>query len=93
MEVVNSCEDCKSKCCASGPGPYKPLRFEDWYETSISSEGYNTKCENFLTTSGRCMVWGTAQLPIACLLYVCGNKKLSKKKLQIMTDVRKEFQV
>lgn len=80
--MIKSCQECKTKCCKNGPGPYKPLPFNEWFDKAVTYNGYNTKCENFNEESGNCDVWSTPQLPLACIVYVCGMREYSKEELE-----------
>ena len=84
--LVSSCSDCKTKCCKFGPGPYKRLPPHEFLENYGSIDGYNTRC-NKLTNSGKCKLWGTPVLPIECRIFVCQNKKFTKKELKSISDI------
>ena len=81
--MIKSCTDCKTKCCKTGPGPYKIRKVDTYLDNFGTPENYNTKCEHF-TRSGKCRVWGTRDLPLECRTYVCTNRQYSKKEMDVI---------
>lgn len=83
--MISSCKDCKSKCCRTGPGPWKPVPAYDYLDSFGNPEAYNTKCENF--KGGKCSVWKTKDFPTECLTYVCQSRKFTKEELARINSV------
>jgi len=85
--VINSCSDCTTKCCRSGPGPYKVVSSSDWLShKQKGSERYNTKCEHF--DGDKCMVWDRA--PFVCKVFVCGQRTYTEQELDEIDRLIKE---
>lgn len=80
--MISSCKDCTTKCCRSGPGPYKKVSAKAWLEELQGSEKYNSACENFDQDTGMCKIWNTGDVPIVCKTYVCGIRTYSKEELE-----------
>lgn len=79
--MISSCNDCKTKCCKIGPGPYVVLRPSEFLEKFEMPENYNTVCKNFNLEQEKCRVWGTYRLPIECRLYVCHLRSYTENEL------------
>lgn len=86
--MISSCEDCKDSCCRTGPGPYKKLAPEDYLENFGDIASYNTKCTAL--RNGQCTLWGTADLPVSCRIYVCQTKTYTAQELEIIDSVSEE---
>jgi len=84
--MITSCQECGVPCCQTGPGPYKNISPEDYLENFGDHSSYNTKCIA-LTEEGKCNLWGTTDLPMACRVYVCQTKQYSKIELQHIDEV------
>jgi len=84
--MIKSCKDCKTKCCKTGPGPYKTYKVETYLGRFETAEGYNTKCEN-LMSNGNCKLWGTPRLPEECRIHVCTVRQFSKDELKKINQV------
>ena len=80
--MIDNCGDCKTKCCRSGPGPYKKVSAHDWLHVLQGSEKYNSMCENLDQDKGICKEWNTGNVPIVCKTYVCGIRTYSKEELE-----------
>lgn len=79
--MISSCKECKTKCCRSGPGPYKSVDMRDWLlHTKRGSGRYNTKCQFFNEETELCNVWEIA--PNICKTYVCGVRTYTPKELE-----------
>ena len=79
--MISSCEECKTKCCKSGPGPFRDVSANDWlYQKQKGSKRYNTKCENFDLETEQCTVWPNA--PFVCRVFVCGVRLYSRAELR-----------
>ena len=78
--MITSCKDCEVPCCATGPGPHKNLAPEEYLENFGDVAAYNTKCIA-LTAEGSCNLWGTADFPQACRVYVCQTRSYTKEEL------------
>jgi len=75
--------DCKQNCCKYGPGPYKVLTPEEYFQNFCYAQAYNTRCIH-LTNRNKCKIWGTKNLPSECRSHVCHNKKYSKEELELL---------
>jgi hypothetical protein len=91
--MISSCAECTNRCCYNGPGPYKKVPFDSWYDNSTKPQGYNTMCEDYDEESGKCSIWKskTKGLPIACIVFVCGNRSYTEKELADITAMRKRM--
>ena len=90
--MIKSCSECTAKCCSSGEGPWKKVSFKQWYNNSTTPDGYNTQCENFDQKSQLCTVWKT-DLPLECVVYVCGKRIYTDAELKSIQDVRNTFRL
>ena len=81
MKMINSCQQCLTKCCRVGPGPYTPISFDLWWDNAHTSAGYNTQCENWNEVNGKCGVWNTVDLPTECRVFVCSTRSYSPLEL------------
>lgn len=89
--MISSCAQCTTKCCKSGPGPYKEVSAVDWLSMKQKgSDRYNTRCENFDEEEETCRVWDTTSLPIACKVFVCGVRTYTKKELALIDFILEE---
>lgn len=79
--MISSCADCKTKCCKTGPGPYKTLKVREYLENFCYPDSYNTRCEH-LSKSGKCKIWQTPEFPTECRTHVCQHRKYSKQELK-----------
>ena len=84
--MINSCKDCKSVCCKTGPGPYDALPPREYLDNFGDISAYNTKCMA-LSNEGGCNLWGTPQFPIECRVYVCQTRSFTKKELSDIEHV------
>lgn len=88
-QLPDSCRDCKTICCRTGPSPHKAVPVEDYLEVFGTTEAYNLKCEN-LTRTGKCSIWGTNELPYECRTWVCQARSFSKKELEVIDSISEE---
>jgi hypothetical protein len=56
-KLIDSCADCKSICCQTGPGPYKRVTPEEYLENFGTTDNYNKECGALF--DGKCNLWGT----------------------------------
>lgn len=88
--MISSCSECQTKCCRSGPGPYKAVSVEDWLSHKHKgSQRYNTKCEHFEETTGMCKIWNRA--PIVCKTFVCGIRTYTRAELRYIDKLWKKY--
>ena len=88
--MISSCAECTTKCCRSGPGPYKTVSVDDWLSHKPKgSERYNTKCEHFNEERGICNIWENA--PIVCKVFVCAIRTYSKQELKRIDRLWKQY--
>lgn len=80
--MIDNCGDCKTKCCRSGPGPYRIVPPKAWLFKLQGSQKYNSMCANFDPEKGICKAWNTGDIPIVCKTYVCGLRTYSKEELE-----------
>ena len=79
--MISSCAECTTKCCRSGPGPYKAVSMSDWLSAKqTGSDRYNTKCEHFKEDTGMCGIWPNT--PLICKTYVCGVRTFTRAELR-----------
>jgi len=83
--MIDSCKDCKTKCCSVGPGPYKRIHPEVFLLNYGENDNYNKKCMWF--RNEQCMVWGTDKMPLDCKIFVCSNRKFSEAELDNIREL------
>lgn len=83
--MVKNCASCKTKCCKTGPGPYRSLPAKKYLERFGDAGAYNTKCENL--KKGKCSVWKTPDFPVECFIYVCQTRTYTKDELKKIESV------
>ena len=84
--MIDSCKDCKSICCKTGPGPFEELEPEDYLDNFGTTDSYNTKC-SALDKDDKCELWGTSDFPLECRTYVCQNRSFSKEELDTLNKL------
>ena len=82
--MIDSCNDCKVKCCSVGPGPYDIVSPEIFLYHFGEHDVYNKKCSAFV--SGKCIRWGTDLLPYECRVYVCSSRSFTKDELKAIAN-------
>lgn len=87
--MIKSCDECKSKCCKTGPGPYEPVDKKEYLFNARGSKKYNIKCEHFDEETEKCEIWNTKKLPVVCRIYVCSNREYSAEELVQIDNVIK----
>lgn len=80
--MIKSCKECKTKCCKTGPGPYKKIPNYKYLKNFESHKNYNKACVNFDLDTEKCNLWGSYLLPLDCRVYVCHVREYSGKELQ-----------
>lgn len=80
--MISSCNECTTKCCRSGPGPYKKISVHQWLYQAQGSNKYNKACEHYDEMLGLCKEWNTGNAPILCKTYVCGIRTYTKEELR-----------
>lgn len=79
--MIKSCSECKTKCCKTGPGPYKSVSVNDWLtHKDHGSKRYNTKCEHFDENNETCKIWKNA--PLACKTFICSVRSYNRSELR-----------
>lgn len=86
--MINSCVECKSKCCQTGTGPHKLVSPEEYLDNFGYASAYNMKCKHFV--NGKCNIWGTKHLPVDCRIYVCQTRLFNKNELEIIKNIEKK---
>jgi len=86
-EMITSCQDCKTKCCKTGPGPYKRVPQHQYLKNFESHKNYNVACEHFDLVTEKCEVWNTPRLPRDCAQYVCHVRSYSEKELKEISEL------
>lgn len=89
--MIKSCKDCKTKCCKSGPGPYKKVSAHEWLQEVQGSKKYNSMCENFDGATEQCKIWHSPELPVVCRTYVCGIREYSEEELRNIDIMIKRY--
>jgi len=79
--VIKSCQECKTKCCKTGPGPYRRVLKYKYLKNFESHKNYNVACASFDLKTEKCSLWGTHLLPLDCRVYVCHSREYSKQEL------------
>jgi len=80
--MINSCSECKTKCCKIGPGPHKSVPVLEWMESqNLLGEIYNTRCENFNMDTEQCSLWNKPEMPGFCRTFICHNREYSEQEL------------
>lgn len=90
--MIKSCAECTSKCCKTGPGPYKKLSPEEYLEVFGLSDAYNKACKHHNLKTGHCNVWGTPGLPIECRTYVCQTREYSDLELDTIDNIEEDYE-
>ena len=88
--MIDSCSKCTTKCCKSGPGPYKPVKMEDFLSHKYKgSQRYNTMCEHFDLSKEICKIWDKA--PLVCKTFVCGVRTYTRSELRAIDKLWKKY--
>jgi len=81
-KMIKSCQECKTKCCKTGPGPYERIPVHIFLKNFESHVNYNKVCEHFDLYIEKCEVWTSPQLPLDCKQYVCHVREFSEDELK-----------
>lgn len=79
--MIQSCQECKTKCCKVGPGPYDQIPVDQYLENFESFKNYNKVCIHFSIKTGLCGLWNSDLLPDDCRNYVCFVREFSEQEL------------
>lgn len=83
--LVDSCQDCKAKCCSAGPGPHEVIDHEIFLLNYGEHDNYNKKCNAFV--DDKCIFWGTDDMPLTCAIYVCQSREFSESELNAIANL------
>jgi len=83
--MIDNCQDCKTKCCSVGPGPYETIDHEVFLLNYGENDNYNKKCKALV--DDKCIFWGTDKMPLDCRIYVCQVRSFSESELKNIAKI------